>query len=78
MSSELVRQILDGDVSFFEGSTALTATGWLRHPERYFNDWLDDIDARRPRRYARTLLLGMWVVLPRRRASTPIGVARAC
>ncbi|MDH2903135.1 MAG: hypothetical protein PXZ08_04190 [Actinomycetota bacterium] len=59
MSSELVRQILDGDVSFFEGSTAQTATGWLRHPEQYFDDWLDDIDARRPRRYARTLLLGM-------------------
>lgn len=59
MPSELVRQILDGDVTFFEGSTALTATGWLRHPERYFDEWLDDIDQRRPRRYARTLLLGM-------------------
>jgi hypothetical protein len=59
MPSELVRQILDEDVSFFEGSTALTATSWLRHPERYFDEWLDDVDARRPQRYARTLLLGM-------------------
>ena len=59
MSSDRVRQILDSDVSFFEGTTALTATGWLRHPERYFDEWLDDIDARRPRRFARTLLLGM-------------------
>ena len=57
--SELVQQILDGDVSFFEGETAAHATGWLRHPERYFDDWLDDIDARRPRRHSRTLLLGM-------------------
>jgi glucose-6-phosphate isomerase len=57
--SDLVRQILDGHVSFFEGSTALTSTGWLRHPERYFDEWLDNIDARRPQRYARTLLLGM-------------------
>jgi glucose-6-phosphate isomerase len=59
MPSELVRQLLDGDITFFEGSTAPTATGWLRHPERYFEEWLDDIDERRPRRYARTLLLGM-------------------
>ncbi len=57
--SDLVRQILDGDVSFFEGDTAAHATGWLRHPESYLGDWLDDIDARRPRRHGRTLLLGM-------------------
>ena len=59
MTPDLVQQILDGDVSFFEGSTAAHATGWLRHPERYFGEWLDDIDERRPRRFARTLLLGM-------------------
>jgi len=57
--SELVQQILDGDVSFFEGETAAHATGWLRHPETYFGEWLDDINAKLPRRYERTLLLGM-------------------
>ena len=56
--SELVQQILDGDVSFFEGETAAHATGWLRHPETYFGEWLDDISAKLPRRYERTLLLG--------------------
>ena len=59
MSPDRVRQILDGDVTFFEGDTAAHATGWLRHPERYFDEWLDEIDERRPRRYERTLLLGM-------------------
>ena len=59
MASERVRQILDGNVSFFEGTTAANATGWLRHPETYLDEWLDEIDARRPRRFARTVLLGM-------------------
>lgn len=57
--TDLVQMILDGDVSFFEGDTALTATGWLRHPETYFGEWLDDVAARLPRRHARTYLLGM-------------------
>jgi hypothetical protein len=59
VSPDRVRQILDGDVSFFNGSTAPQATGWLHHPERYFDEWLDDIDTRLPRRYSRTLLLGI-------------------
>ena len=57
--TDVVQQLLSGDVSFFIGDTATHATGWLRHPERYFGEWLDDIDARLPRRYERTLLLGM-------------------
>ena len=56
---DLVQSILDGDVSFFEGTTAATATGWLRHPEAYFGQWLDDVNEKLPRRHSRTYLLGM-------------------
>jgi hypothetical protein len=56
---DVAQQLLSGDISFFIGDTAAHATGWLRHPERYFGEWLDDIDASLPRRYNRTLLLGM-------------------
>ena len=35
------------------------ALGWLRHRERYLGPWLDEVDARRPRRHERAILLGM-------------------
>lgn len=57
--SELVARLLAGDASLFEGATAAHALGWLRHPERYLGEWLDDVAQRLPRRHERTLLLGM-------------------
>lgn len=57
--TDLVHMILDGDVSFFEGDTAATATGWLRHPETYLGEWLDATAAALPMRHTETLLLGM-------------------
>ena len=59
MASERVRQILEGDVSFLAGVNATNSTGWLRHSETYLDGWLDDIDARPPRRFPRTVLIGM-------------------
>lgn len=48
-----------GDPTLFEGSTATHSLGWLRHPERYLGEWLDETSQRLPRRHERTLLLGM-------------------
>jgi glucose-6-phosphate isomerase len=59
VSDNLATRLLSGDASLFEGRTAKHALGWLRHTERYLGPWLDDVDASRPRRYGRTLLLGM-------------------
>lgn len=56
---EVVGRILAGDASLFEGTTATHSLGWLRHPERYLGDWLDETAAKLPRRHERTLLLGM-------------------
>ncbi len=55
----IVEQLLSGDVSFFAGDTAKSATGWLSHPERYRGQWLRDVEARLPRRYPKVLLFGM-------------------
>lgn len=57
--TELVTRLLAGDPSVFQGATAAHALGWLRHPERYLGEWLDDVARRLPRRHERTLLLGM-------------------
>ncbi len=59
VQADLVARLLAGDASLFEGATATHALGWLRHPERYLGAWLDDVADRLPRRYERTLLLGM-------------------
>jgi len=56
---ELATRLLRGDPTLFEGDTAARSLGWLTHVEHYLGTWLDDVDARRPRRHARTLLLGM-------------------
>ncbi|MHB1087952.1 MAG: hypothetical protein ACYC19_04210 [Acidimicrobiales bacterium] len=56
---ELVAGLMNGDASLFTGTTAAHALGWLRHPERYLTQWLDEIAARLPHRFERTLLLGM-------------------
>ncbi len=56
---QLVQRLLDGDAAAFAGSTAAHSLGWLRHPERYLGEWLDETAARLPDRYERTLLLGM-------------------
>ena len=58
-NSEIIQRILKGDPSLFEGSSAQNSLGWLRHPEMYFGDWLDDISAKLPRRYEKTILLGV-------------------
>lgn len=58
-NSEIIQRILKGDPSLFEGSTAANSLGWLRHPEMYFGEWLDDIATKLPRRHARTILLGV-------------------
>jgi len=57
--TDITTALLNGDVSFFEGDTAAHATGWLRHPERYLGEWLDETAAVLPHRHVRTLLLGM-------------------
>ena len=54
-----IQRLLDGDPSFFEGSTASHSLGWLRHPERYLGAWLDDVISKLPSRYSRSFLLGM-------------------
>jgi len=59
VSDNLATRLLSGDAALFEGKSAKHALGWLRHTERYLGPWLDDMDANRPRRYGRTLLLGM-------------------
>lgn len=56
---ELVANLMSGDASLFTGTTATHALGWLRHPERYLEGWLDETATRLPRRFERTLLLGM-------------------
>ncbi|MBW4077590.1 MAG: hypothetical protein HIU84_03580 [Acidobacteria bacterium] len=56
---ELITRLMGGDASLFSGTTAPRALGWLGHPERYFTTWLDEVEKRLPRRYARALLLGM-------------------
>ncbi len=58
-NSEIIQRILKGDPSLFEGSTAKNSLGWLRHPETYLGRWLDDIAAKLPRRYSKTILLGV-------------------
>ena len=58
-NSEIIQRILKGDPSLFEGSSAQNSLGWLRHPEMYFGDWLDDISAKLPRRHEKTILLGV-------------------
>jgi hypothetical protein len=55
----VVARLLAGDANLFEGTTASHSLGWLRHPERYLGDWLDEAAAKLPRRHDRTLLLGM-------------------
>ncbi|MHB1208610.1 MAG: hypothetical protein ACYC1I_02755 [Acidimicrobiales bacterium] len=56
---ELITRLMGGDASLFSGTTATRALGWLGHPQRYFTTWLDDVETKLPRRYARTLLIGM-------------------
>ena len=56
---DVVTRLLAGDPTLFKGATATHALGWLRHPERYADAWLDNVNALRPRRHDRTLLLGM-------------------
>lgn len=58
-NEEIVERILAGDPTLFEGDTAGHALGWLRHPERYLGDYLDQVAKLIPRRHQRTLLLGM-------------------
>jgi hypothetical protein len=55
----LTARLLAGDATLFQGSTASHSLGWLRHPERYLGDWLEETSRRLPSRYLRTLLLGM-------------------
>jgi len=56
---DVIGRLLGSDPSLFEGATAGHSLGWLRHPERYLDQWLDDTVARLPSRYPRTLLIGM-------------------
>jgi hypothetical protein len=58
-NSEIIQRLLKGDPSLFEGSTAQHSLGWLRHPEMYLGDWLDDIAQKLPRRHEKTILLGI-------------------
>ena len=58
-NSEIIQRVLKGDPSLFEGSTAVTSLGWLRHPEMYLGEWLDDIAQKLPHRHERTVLLGV-------------------
>jgi len=51
--------LLSGDPSLFEGSTAQHSLGWLRHPEMYLGDWLDNIAQKLPRRHEKSILLGI-------------------
>ena len=51
--------MLSGDPSLFEGSTAQHSLGWLRHPEMYLGDWLDNIAQKLPRRHEKSILLGI-------------------
>ncbi len=56
---DTVQRLLSSDASLFAGGTAPHAIGWLRHPERYLDAWLDHVSSLLPRRHERTLLLGM-------------------
>lgn len=56
---DIVKGLLAGDPSLFEGATAAHALGWLRHPERYLGVWLDNVGDLIPRRHERTMVLGM-------------------
>jgi hypothetical protein len=58
-AEEVVARLLSGDPSLFEGETARHALGWLRHPERYLDQYLDQVSDLLPRRHQRTLLFGM-------------------
>jgi hypothetical protein len=55
----LISSLMSGDASLFVGTTAEHSLGWLRHHERYLTGWLDDIEQSLPRRFERTVLLGM-------------------
>ncbi len=57
--ADLVERVLSADPTLFPGATAARALGWIAHRERYLGSWLDDADARRPRRHDRAILLGM-------------------
>lgn len=57
--SSIADQIFSGDVSFFPGTSAVSSTGWLRHPEHYSGPRLAAIEQSLPRRFPRVLLLGM-------------------
>ena len=58
-NSEIIQRVLEGDPSLFEGSTVENSLGWLRHPEMYLGEWLDDISQKLPRRHETTVLLGV-------------------
>ena len=59
VSEGIVERLLAGDPTLFEGDTAGHALGWLRHPERYLGEYLDQVARLIPKRHERTLLLGM-------------------
>lgn len=56
---QIVARVLAGDSTLFEGDTAAHALGWLRHPERYLGEYLDQVNRLIPRRHRETVLLGM-------------------
>ncbi len=59
MTKSVAGRLVDGDPSLFVGATAQHALGWLHHPDRYGGPWLDEVSAALPRRFERTVLLGM-------------------
>ncbi len=59
MSGDVASRLAAGDTTLFAGTGAAYSLGWLHHPERYLGSWLDEFDARRPRRHGRTIVLGM-------------------
>jgi len=58
-NTEISEKILRRDPSLFFGDTAKTFIGWMDHPTKYAGMYLQNLDALRPKRHARTILLGM-------------------
>jgi glucose-6-phosphate isomerase len=58
-SAEIIEKILRRDPDLFFGETAKTFIGWMDHPTKYSGLFLQNLDALRPKRHERTILLGM-------------------